>query len=117
MGDVLPVGVDMDLGDDDGPGVEETSLRPEERLVIALLELSVREACGRGVPWKVQQAKLWLFSQNNAPWSFLWCCLQVNVRPGVLRTRVLERAATLKYPRKTSRMPIRFQQVRVAACA
>jgi hypothetical protein len=70
---------------------EETA--PERRLIAASLLAGLREANGRRVnrndtAYINRQAELWLASDEEGPWSFLWHCDELDLDPDIIRDRM-----------------------------
>lgn len=72
------------------------SLAPEKRLLVAIIQRAVIDYCLpiQGHLYLQREAKRWLFSTSNAPYSLSWICEMLSDSPEWLRKSILDKASS-----------------------
>lgn len=58
----------------------EIDYLPEHELIFAIIQRALNDLVGEAV----RDANLWLRSESQEPWSFLWCCEQIDLQPEIV---------------------------------
>lgn len=71
----------------------------EKGLIVAILERGFRDILNEGMVRSgddkkdaKRSAQRWLMSNSKKPFSFIWCCLALDLSALAVRTRILEMA-------------------------
>lgn len=76
----------------------EFPVLPERTLLVAILERATLDACGLATADSADakarieaEARAWMASESDAPWSFSWVCDLLGISSSALRRVLLDR--------------------------
>ena len=84
------------------------NINPERALVAAVLRMGIWDFVNKKRKMNKQEvldyedAKRWIYSESEAPYSFLWCCDVMEYNPEKIRLLIRTKPAVIRIDMKRS---------------